>query len=172
MAAIAPPARRRQPFRLAGWAWSQAYRRLLAQGVPCGCDALQNATPASPDETAEESAQATHAQRIWRCPGAGYSPADAAAELDENAQATIEDIERLTHATGLRTCPNAYLRLPWVVAIERLHRHREKHMLSMVRQRLANVEVEAFAVIDDALAEREAYEIKTRLASLPAPVVP
>lgn len=97
---------------------------------------------------------------MWRCPCAGHKPAESAADLDEHARETIADIERLTKASGLRTCPNAYTRLPWVVSVARLHAHREKHMLAMVKPRLSAVEVEALNVIDGALSDRTSHEIE------------
>ena len=92
-------------------------------------------------------------------------------DLSENAQQTLADIERLTKTRGLRTCPNSYRRIEWAIRLVQLHTHREKHMLSMVRTRISAAELDAIAVVDRSLSERESYELaeaeKARQAAVP-----
>lgn len=114
----------------------------------------------APEERAQWLADGAMLAREWRCPNAGHVPVDDVRHLSVIAQETIADVERLTKTSGCKTCPNAYLRIPWVLRIWRIRQYREKQMLPMVRPRITAIELACIDAIDAGHAAREEYEWK------------
>lgn len=114
----------------------------------------------TPDERAAEWAKGAAFAEEWRCPSAGHTPAERVDQLSALAQETILDVERLTKTRGCRTCPNAYMRISWVLRIYKLRSQRDKQLLPLVRPRLTAIELACMDAIDVGIAAREEYEWK------------
>lgn len=157
-----------RPFRLVAEAGSADLKEIIGD-VGCGCDALRNAaTEAEPDEQIAEAkrAAAREAQALWRCPSAGHRSARSAGELDPKCQRALSGVEQLCGAAGLTTCPNHYLRLPWVHRAATARKWAERGQLAIVEPAPSAALIEAINEIDGALAAREAREHAARMKDL------
>lgn len=96
---------------------------------PCGCEMARKAER-EPDpqaaQTLREGAEAF--RREWRCPGEGRREP----EEDEAVAARLRPVERLTGASGMRTCPQWYASRPWAHRAAQARRWREHGELAAV----------------------------------------
>lgn len=139
---------------------------------PCGCDELikaQNTVDPSLREALTGAAK--ELQEHWQCPCAGHNNHQELLPEDEACVEALQNVERLTGATGFKTCPNACLRegsptYPAVQRVARARLYRDKGQLQLLEGKLVQQDlVEAMELVDravDARSKRELEDIRKK----------
>lgn len=104
---------------------------------------------------------ALKAKAMWRCPG-NRSCDPPREELDAKCAQDLVAVQRLTGVSGLRTCPNWYASLPWVVRANRVRLWRNHGALSAITQSISHEMLTAIDAIDQGVAERTVFEADQR----------
>lgn len=131
--------------------------------APCGCAMLDRArTTKDPRGRRFLEEEGRRLQRAWRCPMRDGADADRDdGELDPDCQTALREVESVIPSEGAwSTCPNSYTGHPDVyVAADRLRWWR-KGQLEAVEPNPSGTLVDAIDVIERALAQREADELR------------
>ena len=102
--------------------------------APCGCRERERARDYDPGSFEYQEAEMLgkdHQER-WRCPRAGYTPANTARELGPDCAEALEGLRRLCDFKGATTCPEHYMQLPWTVRGSRAQHYRDKGQLALI----------------------------------------
>lgn len=149
-----------------GWYGSEALENALGD-ASCGCDLLLKAQ-AEPDESIKEARTlaAQELQKQWQCPCAGFQPPSSPDGLDSVCQEALGCVQRLTGATGFKTCPIACLR-PNAASGEAINRisrakvYRDKGQLQLVEGELVpQVVIDALDAVDRSIEARTRLEME------------
>ena len=98
----------------------------------------------------------------WRCPGDGSCDEPTEPVTDPMRRQILGDTEKLTGASGLRTCPMWYASLPWVHRAVRANAWREKGQLELVEPDPSYRLIQAVDLVSSAQGRQFREDMKRR----------
>lgn len=127
--------------------------------VPCGCDLIEQARLTKDRRIkAQKQSDGEHFQKVWNCPRRSGAPDKCQPVTDPAALAALENVETLTGAGELTTCPVYYPRLEWLGDVVKLRRWWKSGQLGMRMSHPPAVIVDAIDCIEDSVSMRESWE--------------